>query len=304
LTSVVLALAAALAWGVSDFLGGLFTRRIALLQVLLISQLVGSATLVLLATLQGPSTLDARAVGFAMGASASGLVGIAALYRGMAVGVVSIVAPISATGAALPVLFGLLQGEHASTLQMIGIGLALLGIVLASRSQDALRASEPVRGRGVGFALLAALGFGGFFILIHEASARDVLWAGAVQRLTGLAIVTLLVVLFQTPLAFGWRTPLASRGRTPLALGWRTPLAFGWRSLPGLVVVGLLDTTANVLFAYASTTGLVSLASVLASLFPVVTVILAWFVLHERLARPQAVGVACALTGVALIATP
>ena len=89
-----------------------------------------------------------------------------------------------------------------------------------------------------------------------------------------------------------------------LVLFFRTPLALTWRSVPGLIIVGLLDTTANVLFAYASTSGLVSLASVLASLFPVVTVILAWAVLHERLARPQAIGVVCALAGVVMIASP
>jgi drug/metabolite transporter (DMT)-like permease len=276
-----MALGAAVAWGVSDFLGGLFSRRMSLLAVLLVSQAVGFGTLFVLGSLQGPPAMEARSVLFAMGASASGLVGIAALYRGMAVGVVSIVAPISATGAGIPVVFGLLRGERATTLQMIGIVLALIGIVAASWSEtSADSGSEPRRQRGVRWGLLAALGFGGFFIMLHEASASNVLWASAVQRLTGLGIVVSVALLL------------------------RKSVAIGWRRLPGLMVVGVLDTAANVLFAYASTSGLVSLASVLASLFPVVTVILARVVLHERLAGLQAVGVVCALAGVVLIASP
>src|SRR2546423_3905573 len=116
MATILLALAAAASWGVSDFMGGLFTRRLALAPVLLASQIVGFAILLVVAIFRGPPALDATAILFAMAASTAGLVGIAALYRGMAVGVVSIVAPISATGAALPVLYGMLRGERASPL--------------------------------------------------------------------------------------------------------------------------------------------------------------------------------------------
>src|SRR5262249_28860802 len=136
MTSILLALAAALSWGISDFTGGVLTRRLALAPVLLISQGIGFTMLVLLAALRGPPVLDLRAVVLAVAASAASLVGLGALYRGMAVGVVSIVAPISATGAALPVAFGVLRGERATLSQAVGIGLALIGIVLASRSAD------------------------------------------------------------------------------------------------------------------------------------------------------------------------
>jgi drug/metabolite transporter (DMT)-like permease len=281
LASIFLALAAAVSWGVSDFLGGLFTRRVALAPVLLISQAVGFGMLLVLATaVRGSPMLDVSSIGFAIGASGAGMVGIAALYRGMAVGVVSIVAPISATGAALPVMFGLLRGERAAPLQMMGIAVALVGIVLASRTAaDKADSAGPIVARGVGLAILAAVGFGAFFILLHEASAVDVLWAGVVQRLTGLGIATL------------------------VALALRSSVTIPRRRLPGLVAVGVLDTGANVLYAFASTSGLVSVAAVLASLFPVVTVILARVVLRERLNRTQAAGVVLALTGVALIAS-
>jgi drug/metabolite transporter (DMT)-like permease len=279
MTSVLLALAAAVSWGISDFTGGFLTRRLALAPILLISQAVGFAMLLVLAGLRGPPALDLRAVGFAVAASAAGLVGIGALYRGMAVGVVSIVAPISATGATLPVVFGLLRGERATLSQALGIGLALIGIVLASRSADDKHdALGPTAARGIGLAILAALGFGVFFVFLHEASAADVLWVGAVQRFAGVGFVTLLVVAL------------------------RKSVAVGWQRVPGIAVVGVLDTSANVLYASASTTGLVSVAAVLASLFPVVTVILARVILHERLTSTQTAGVICALAGVALIA--
>jgi drug/metabolite transporter (DMT)-like permease len=278
--AVVLALAAGVAWGVSDFLGGFNSRRLALVAVLLISQTVGLALLLPLAMLHSPPPLDVATIGFAITGSASGLLGIAALYRGMAVGMVSIVAPISATGAALPVLFGLLRGERATPLQSVGIALALIGIVLASRAPGEAKSassSRPVLARGVGLAIVAALGFGGFFVLIHEASVHDVLWATVFQRLTGLSIMLIATLVV------------------------RPSLRVGWSRVPSLLLVGALDTGANVLYAYASIFGLVSLAAVLASLFPVVTVILAWVVLHERLSASQGLGVVSALTGVALI---
>jgi len=136
MVSVVLALASSAAWGVSDFLGGLNSRRIALTTVLLITQVVGLVLTLPLAMLHAAPLLDAQSVGFAVAGSASGLVGIAALYRGMTVGSVSIVAPISATGAAVPVLFGLLRGERVTPIQSLGIVLALIGIVLAAAIQQ------------------------------------------------------------------------------------------------------------------------------------------------------------------------
>jgi drug/metabolite transporter (DMT)-like permease len=298
--SILLALAAAVSWGVSDFMGGLFARRLPIGSVLLISQGVGFGVLLVLALFRGPPTMDATAVAYAMAASATGLTGIAALYRGMAVGLVSIVAPISATGAALPVVYGILRGELPTPLQATGICVALLGVLLASRSESSAGSKDsdgshdsagskgaevgtrkwhvPVVARGVGLAIVAAVCFGAFFIFMHEAATADVLWAIVIQRLTGVSILSL------------------------LALARRAPISVNRRELAGLAAVGVLDSGANVLYALASTIGLVSLAAVLVSLFPVVTVILAWIVLHERLTRSQTVGVVSALAGVALIA--
>jgi len=277
--SVILALTASVSWGISDFIGGRTSRRLPLALVLLVSQTVGALLLLPMASLHGPPPTEAPTIAYAVAGSASGLIGIAGLYRAMAVGTISIVAPISATGAVIPVVFGLIKGERASPLQTAGMVLALIGIVLASRStHDPHDARKARIARGVGFALLAALGFGGFFVLLHEASARDVLWAGAVQRMTGVCIALVIVLLRRTPVRI-------------------TP-----NRLPPLIVVGALDTTANVLYGVASTSGLVSLAAVLASLFPVVTVLLARFVLRERMSAAQGTGVVFALAGVACIA--
>jgi drug/metabolite transporter (DMT)-like permease len=274
--SVVLALASSVSWGLADFLGGLNSRRMAVASVLLVSQTTGAVMLLPLAMLHAPPPNDFGNIAFAVAGSASGLVGIAGLYRGMTVGSLSIVAPISATGVVVPLLFGLARGERTSTLQAVGIVLALIGVVLASRSTDSSGSGRLAS--GVGFALLAALGFGGFFVLLHEAATYDVFWAAAIQRVTGMCIMLLIV------------------------LTRRAPLGISLARLPALAAVGVLDTTANVLYGYASISGLVSLAAMLASLFPVVTVILARLVLSERLSRTQSTGVVVALAGVVCIA--
>lgn len=274
-----MALAASISWGVSDFLGGLNSRYLAVSAVLLISQTVGAALLLPLAFIHGWPAFDGPSYAFAMAASAAGLIGIAAMYRGMTVGALSIVAPISATGATLPVLFGLLRGERTTPFQLLGMGLALVGIVLASRAADSSGAGGSAwLARGVGLAGVAALGFGAFFVLIHQASTYDVLWAGAIQRLTGMVIMLVVVAVR------------------------RSPLAVGWPRAPALLAIGVLDTGANVLYGFASTTGLISLAAVAASLYPVVTVILARIILRERFSVSQGSGVVFALAGVLFIA--
>jgi drug/metabolite transporter (DMT)-like permease len=249
--SVVLALAAALSWGISDFFGGVTSKRLALAWVLLATQIVGLSLALPVALAHGAPAFDTPTVLVAMAGSLSGLVGIAALYRAIALGVASIAAPISGTGAVLPVAFGLARGEPTTLAQEIGMTGALVGVVLASKTSE----HQAHLGRdariGVGFAVLAALGFGGFFILLHEASTHDVFWAVSIQRATGVGVLALIV--------------LASRPRFTMR----------WADVPRLALVGTLDQTANVLYGFASTLGLVSLSAVLVSLYPMVTVVLA-----------------------------
>jgi drug/metabolite transporter (DMT)-like permease len=271
-TAIGLAFAASVLWGVGDFLGGLTSRRLATLAVVALSQLFGFGGILVAAAFLGGDFPGPTAVAAAMAAGLAGAIGLAGLYRGMAIGVMGVVAPISASAAVIPVTVGLARGERPSALQLAGVALALVGVVLVSR--------EPGGGRrlsaGVPLALVAALGFGGYFVFMDRASAEDAYWAVVVAR------------AFSSTLAIG---VAAARGA----------LRVGRGNLPALVAVGLFDVAANLALALALNEGLVSLVSVVASLYPVGTVLLAVLVLRERLTRSQALGGATALAGVGLI---
>jgi len=276
--SVPLALTAALSWGVSDFVGGVTSRRLPVLWVLFFTQGVGLTIVLPFALLRGLPAFDTATLVFAISGSISGLIGIAALYRAIALGVASIAAPISGTGAILPVVFGLARGEPTRLTQEIGMACALLGVVLASiTGEEQAHLGKDAR-IGVSFAVLAAFGFGGFFILLHEASTRDVWWAVSIQRSTGVIVLGCLL------------------------LANRPPFPVRWTDAPRLALVGTLDQGANVLYGFASTLGLVSLSAVLVSLYPMVTTLLARFVLDERMSGLQKGGIALAIAGAALVA--
>ena len=270
--AIALALAASALWGVGDFLGGVTSRRLATLTVLAVSQFAGLLGVLLAAVLLGGGFLSWTGAAAAVLAGLGGLVGLGGLYRGMAVGAIGVVAPISASAAVIPVAVGLARGERPSALQLAGIAAALVGVFLVSREPTETRRLAA----GVPLALIAALGFGSYFLFIDRASADDAFWAVVVARTTSSA--------------FGIAAA-ASRGAL------RAPA----RVLPTLVAIGLFDVGANVLLALALNEGYVSVVSVLSSLYPVITIALAIVVLHERPARSQALGGAAALTGVALI---
>lgn len=272
MTAILLALAASVCWGVGDFLGGVSSRRLPMLAVLAVSQLAGLVGVLVVATAAGDRFLGTAGIAAATAAGVAGAVGLGALYRGMAVGAIGVVAPISAAGAGLPVLVGLARGERPGALQLAGIAVALAGVVLVSREPG----SSVRVAAGVPLALLAAAGFGGYYLFIDRASADDAYWAVAVGRATSSSLA-LAVALARSSL--------------------RVPR----RALPVVVAVGLFDVGANVLLALALNEGYISVVSVLASLFPVVTVALAVGVLHERPGPAQAAGGAAALAGVALI---
>jgi drug/metabolite transporter (DMT)-like permease len=274
-TAIALALAASACWGVGDFLGGVTSRRISALAVLAVSEAAGLAVIAAVAMLLGEGAPGGDALALAAAAGLGGVVGLGGLYRGMAVGAMAVVAPISAAAAVVPLVYGLATGERPSPLQLVGSGAVLLGVAAASR--DPAVAGVRVA-RGVGLALVAALGFGWYFVLIDAASDADVVWAVLVSR--GVATVVAVAAA-------------ASVGRL------RVPRA----QLPVVGVIGVFDVGANGLLATALTKGYVSIVSVVASLYPVVTVALAVSVLRERPARVQTVGIAVALAGVALIAT-
>ena len=204
-----------------------------------------------------------------------GLVGLSAAYRGMAIGVVSVVSTIAATGPVVPILVGLVLGERPSLLQFGGIVLTLAGIGLLAFDRRPQAGGKLVP--GVGLALLAALAFGIFLVAIRYASRPDPLWGVLATRSGSVLALTLL--------------GLAFRSRVKVARA----------DVPSLFAVGVLDVSADVFFAFATTVGLLSIVSILSSLYPVATVILARIVLKERMARLQQAGIGLALAGVLLI---
>jgi len=273
-TAIALALGASLAWGLGDFLGGLKARTLHVLTVLAISQAAGFAAVLVWLAVSGDSAPSGNAVLAAVAAGIGGCFGLGALYRGMAVGAMGIVAPVSALSAVIPFTVGVVSGERPGVLQLVGILLALAGVALASR-EPAERGGG--RAAGVGLALVAALGFGLYFVFLDYAAEESVPWAVTTARGTSSLIAV------------------------AVALGVGASLRPGRVHLPALLAVGLCDVGANVLFGLASTRGLLSVVSVLAALYPVVTVGLAALLLHERIAPTQRVGVAGALAGAAMI---
>ena len=270
--TAALALAAAVSWGIGDFLGGLKSRLLTPIAVLIVAQPVGATLLALWVGVRGDGPPGA-AVLWAMLAACFGTTGLIAFYRGMAAGALSIVAPIAGAGAAIPVIWGLASGDDPSPWQELGFAAALVGVVLASleRRPDAARLAA-----GVGWAAVALLAFGAYYVPMHAASHDDYLWPAFVFRVTSTALVALAWLAL--------RPPSARRA-----------------DLPALAAIGVLDTGGNVFFAAASGRGLVSIVSILASLYPVVTVLLARAYLRERVHRSQELGILLALVGIVLI---
>lgn len=271
--TIALALGASLSWGFADFFGPLKGRTLGALRVLLYAQLGGLAAIAVVVAIRAQAPASATAL-LAVPAAISGTLGLYAYYRGIAVGAISVVAPIAGISAAVPVVVGIASGDHLSAVTAAGIACALAGVGLA--------AHEPGRGRmrfaaGVGLALVAAIGFGGYFPPMHAAGKADFWWASLFFRATSTSVVL---------------TAIAVR---------KPNVTIDGAQLPVLVLIGIGDMLGNLLFAAASRGGLVSVTAVLASLYPIVTVALARVVLAERVARSQEAGVVLTLAGVALI---
>jgi drug/metabolite transporter (DMT)-like permease len=274
--AVILATACALVYGAADFCGGLATRRSRVLAVVVLSQLAGMVLVVALLPVLpgGPSP---AALGWGMAAGVAGAAGLVLFYWALAVGEMSVVAPVTATtSAALPVLFGLLSGERPETLALAGVVLALGSILLVSREPSTTTARRPVK--PLLAALVSGLGFGGFFILLKQAPEEAGMWPLLGARLASITMVVL------------------------LALAARQTLRPGTGAMRVIVVAGVLDMAANVLYLLAAQRGLLSLVAVLVSLYPATTLLLARYVLGERLHPLQIVGVFAALASVGLIA--
>jgi drug/metabolite transporter (DMT)-like permease len=275
LAAVLLALAASASWGISDFLGGLTSRRLTLATVMALTTPIGLVAIGILIAVRWQAPPNAT---FALWATLTGVLGaagISSLYRGLALGRMGVVAPIAATAPLIPVTVGLARGERPSVLQGAGMALALIGVVLTGREHDTTSTRRVAS--GAGFALIAAATFGGSLISLDEAANGDPYWATFVIRAAAsLAVGTVLIAA---------RSPV----RAPRSL---------W---PAMGVIAVLDIAGTVLFAVSTTKGLISVVSVLVSLVPVFVALLARIVLQERLERIQLCGAALAVAGVAFI---
>jgi drug/metabolite transporter (DMT)-like permease len=283
---IVLALGSAIAYGVSDFTGGVLAKRAHVFNVILLSQLVSCVILVLaLPFWDGSFSWEALQWGTVAGVA--GMAGAALLYRGLAIGRMGVVAPITAVlAAAIPLSFGLAVGERPGWLSLIGVGIGLVAVVLISSSSEPEEATggtdgEPLPssgGRGLVEALGAGAGFGLFFILLERAPDGSGIWPLAGTRISMIGAVALLAAL----------THAAFRPSTGM--------------VPSLILLGFTNLAADLLYLLATRAGLLSLVAVITSLYPAATVALARGLLGERMVKQQLLGMVFAALSVTFIA--
>lgn len=287
--SALFALATSVLWGLADFGGGLLTRRTPALTVVVVSQSIAVVVLGAIVVATGGWSEAGPRLWFAVGAGLVGPVAMLAFYKALALGPMGVVSPLGSVGVAVPVGVGLVLGERPGLLQVAGILVAVAGIVLAGGPQ--LRGA-PVQRRAVLLTLVAAFGFGTVMALISAASTT----------LTGLFLA--LFVQRVTNVAAGgtalWIS--ARRGAPVLPAEADGGARLVRRSLPALAFVGLADVAANGTYSLAAHAGPVTVAAVLASLYPVITALAARGFLAERLRGVQAAGAGLALVGTVLLA--
>ncbi|MET8080549.1 EamA family transporter [Streptomyces sp. NPDC005303] len=279
------ALATSLLWGLADFGGGVLTRRLPALTVVAVSQGIAAAVLGAIVVATGGWSEAGPRLWFAFAAGLAGPVALICFYKALALGPMGVVSPLGTLSVAVPVGVGLFLGERPGLVQAAGIAVAVTGVILAGGPQ--LRGA-PVQRRAIALTLVAALGFGAVFALIAEASTTvtGLFLALFVQRLVNVAV--------------GGAALLVSVRRGNPAL---PETGFPWQTLPALAFVGLADVAANGTYSVAARLGPVTVAAVLASLYPVVTALAARGFLSERLRTLQAAGAGLALLGTVLLAT-
>ncbi|WP_329104499.1 DMT family transporter [Streptomyces sp. NBC_01439] len=285
--TALFALATAVLWGLADFGGGLLTRRIPALTVVVVSQVVAVVVLGAVVLGTGAWREAGPQLWFAVGAGLVGPVAMLSFYKALALGPMGVVSPLGSLGVVVPVTAGLMLGERPGLSQFAGIAVAVVGIVLAGGPE--LRGA-PVQRQAVVLTLVAAFGFGAVMALIAEASST----------LTGLFLA--LFVQRVTNVAAGGAALWAQTRRGIPALPAGAGRKLLWGLLPALAFVGLADVAANGTYSIAAQNGPVTMAAVLSSLYPVITALAAFAVLKERLRTVQAAGAGLALAGTVLLA--
>src|SRR5438552_9549603 len=270
----------ALAYGSGDFLGGISTKRLPTVTVLLVSQSFGLAAAVVLVVALRDAPPPAHIFVLSAAAGVVAVMALGLLFRGLALGRMSIVAPLSAIGGGvLPVAWGLLRGERPSALALAGVGVALVAaaIVGGGAEHDPSAAISPRLEMALGAG--AGVGFGVVFILLAESSTGSGMWPVFIARCVSVPLLAVAALVLG-------RSPRVARADIAPVAG-----------------AGLCDVGANALVVLAVRRGLLSLVAPVASLYPATPVVLARFLLHERLGRQRAGGLALGLVGLALIAT-
>ncbi|MFE2129368.1 EamA family transporter [Streptomyces amritsarensis] len=285
--TALFALATAVLWGLADFGGGLLTRKIPALTVVVVSQVVAVVVLGALVLATGAWHEADPRLWFAVAAGVVGPVAMLSFYKALALGPMGVVSPLGSLGVVVPVAAGLVLGERPGPGQFAGIAVAVVGIVLAGGPE--LRGA-PVQRQAVVLTLVAAFGFGAVMALIAQASTT----------ITGLFLA--LFVQRVTNVAVGGAALWAQSRRGVPALPEGTGPRILWGLLPALAFVGLADVAANGTYSVAAQNGPVTMAAVLSSLYPVITALAAFAVLKERLRTVQAAGAGLALAGTVLLA--
>jgi drug/metabolite transporter (DMT)-like permease len=273
LVPVRFSIGAVFTWGTSDFLGGVATHRASAFLLTSITHLAGASLMLVLAFLNHSSFPSRVSIAWAIGAGLCGGGGLAIFYRALAIGKMGLAAPLTAVIAAIiPTLFGMITEGPPGKPQIAGFVVAGISIWLISRPED------HARPQGLGLAVLAAIGFAGFFLCAKQAGQGSALWLAGISRSASLLLTAAVVLVAGQPREINLRSA---------AMG---------------AIAGCLDSSGTALFIRASQSGRLDSAVVISSLYPAITVLLARFVLHEHLTRWKLVGMLAALAAVALIA--
>ena len=273
LNSIVFGLLSALTWGAGDFNGGLATRKSGVYAVVIFAELIGALVLLAIALAVGEPFPSLAGWLWGIAAGLVGVIGLMALYQGLATGKMGLVAPMSAViGGGVPILYTAIFQGLPPLIQLLGFFFGLIAVWLLS-SQDGVR----IRVEDLTLPLIAGLGFGFYFVLIDIATVESVYWPLVPAR----TVAGLLLI--------------------PIALRLRQPLLPVRGSALFVAASGTLDALGNLFFALAASTGRLDIAAVLSSLYSATTVGLAWIFLKERLNVRQWIGVAAALAAIVLV---
>ena len=272
--SMLYALVSGLTWGAGDFSGGMASRRTPVVMVIMLSQGIGALCLLSAIIVSAEPLPQGGDLFFGACGGISGVIGLTAFYQGLAIYPMGAVAPVAAAiSAMLPVLVSFVYDGLPAVTQTLGLGLAIAAIWTISRGGE----TASMQLRQLGLPTIGGVGFAGFFICMDQVSEGGVLWPVAAARCTATLLFACLIAGKRM-----WRTP---------------PL----RRLPAMLMAGVFDTAGNTFFALAANVGRLDIAAALASLYPATTVLLAWLVLREGLARQQWLGVATAVIAIMLM---